>query len=68
MVAYVAVQQTLSEQKIVVSDDADMFAGKQVNGPFTAYAQATVIGKHARTSGTARPTPSSRRTIPTATP
>ena len=48
VVAYVAVQQTLSDQKIVVSDDADMFAGKQVNGPFTAYAQAMVIGKHAK--------------------
>ena len=48
VVAYVAVQQTLSDQKIVVSDDADMFAGKQVNGPFTAYSQAMVIGKHAK--------------------
>ena len=48
VVAYVAVQQTLSDQKIVVSDDADMFAGKQVNGPFTAYSQAMVIGKHAQ--------------------
>ncbi len=48
VVAYVAVQQTLSEQKIVVSDDADMFAGKAVNGPFTAYSQAMVIGKHAK--------------------
>lgn len=46
--AYVVVQQTLSDQKIVVSDDADMFAGKDVTGPFTAYAQATVIGKHAK--------------------
>jgi len=51
VVAYVAVQQTLSDQKIVVSDDADMFAGKQVNGPFTAYAQAMVIGKHAKDIG-----------------
>jgi hypothetical protein len=45
--AYVVVQQTLADQKIVVSDDADMLAGKDVAGPFTAYAQATVIGKHA---------------------
>ena len=51
VVAYVAVQQTLSDQKIVVSDDADMFAGKQVNGPFTAYAQAMVIGEHAKDIG-----------------
>ena len=48
VVAYVAVQQTLSDQKITVSDDADMFAGKAVNGPFTAYSQAMVIGKHAK--------------------
>ena len=47
VVAYVVVQQTLSDQKIVVSDDADMFGGKDVAGPFTAYAQANVIGKHA---------------------
>jgi hypothetical protein len=51
VVAYVAVQQTLADQKIVVSDDADMFAGKAVNGPFTAYAQAMVIGKHAKDIG-----------------
>jgi hypothetical protein len=49
--AYVVVQQTLSDQKIVVSDDADMFAGKDVAGPFTAYAQANVIGKHAKDIG-----------------
>jgi uncharacterized membrane protein len=46
--AYIAVQQTLSDQKITVSDDADAFAGKAVNGPFTAYSQAMVIGKHAK--------------------
>ena len=51
VVAYVAVQETLSDQKITVSDDADMFAGKPVNGPFTAYAQAMVIGKHAKDIG-----------------
>ncbi len=45
--AYVVVQQTLSDQKIVVADDADMFAGDDVAGPFTAYAQAMVIGEHA---------------------
>ncbi len=45
--AYIAVQQTLADQKITVSDDADMFAGKEVNGPFTAYSQAMIIGDHA---------------------
>lgn len=48
VIAYIAVQQTLSDQKITVSSDADMFAGRSVNGPFTAYAQAMVIGKHAK--------------------
>ena len=51
VVAYIAVQQTLSDQNITVSDDADMFAGKDVNGPFTAYSQAMVIGKHAKDIG-----------------
>ena len=32
----------------ITADDADMFAGKDVAGPFTAYAQANVIGKHAK--------------------
>jgi hypothetical protein len=41
------VRDQLSDEKIVVSDDADNFAGQDVNGPFTAYAQANVINKHA---------------------
>ncbi len=40
------VQDQLSNEKIIVSDDADHFAGDEVNGPFTAYAQAQVINKH----------------------
>jgi uncharacterized membrane protein len=51
VVAYVAVQQTLSDQRITVSDDADHFAGETVNGPLTAYSQAMVIGKHAKDIG-----------------
>jgi len=47
VVAYVMVQQTLSDQRITVSEDADMFAGDRVEGPFSAYAQAMVIGEHA---------------------
>jgi hypothetical protein len=47
VVTYVVVQQTLADEQITVSDDADMFAGKDVAGPFTAYAQASVIAKHA---------------------
>lgn len=47
VVTYVMVQQTLADEQITVSDDADMFAGKDVAGPFTAYAQADVIAQHA---------------------
>ncbi|WP_313406343.1 aromatic ring-opening dioxygenase LigA [Aeromicrobium sp.] len=43
---YVVTDQ-LTAQNITVSDDADMFAGKKVNGPLDAYAQAQVIDKHA---------------------
>lgn len=46
-VTYLVVQQTLSDENITVSDDADNFAGEKVEGPFTAYAQAEVINDHA---------------------
>ena len=46
IVAWVVVSNTLAEQKIVVSDDADCLAGDDVNGPFSAYCQAMVINKH----------------------
>ena len=46
IVAWVVVSNTLSDQKIVVSDDADCLAGDDVNGPFSAYCQAMVINKH----------------------
>ena len=48
---YAVVSSTLADQKITVSDDADHFAGKDVTGPFTAYAQANVINKHATEIG-----------------
>jgi hypothetical protein len=41
------VTDQLSAENITVSDDADMFAGDKVDGPFSAYAQAEVINKHA---------------------
>ncbi|SKC49794.1 hypothetical protein [Krasilnikoviella flava] len=44
---WVVVSQTLSAEEITVSEDASMFAGQHVAGPFTAYAQAEVINKHA---------------------
>ena len=46
-VTWYVVTDQLSAQNITVSEDADMFAGKKVNGPLDAYAQAQVIDKHA---------------------
>lgn len=45
-VTWVVVSNTLSEQKIVVSDDASCLAGDEVDGPFSAYCQADVINQH----------------------
>jgi hypothetical protein len=44
------VSDQLAEEKITVADDARWFAGEQVDGPLTAYAQADVIDHHARTA------------------
>lgn len=41
------VQGALADEQITVAEDADSFAGKAVDGPFTAYAQAEIIEKHA---------------------
>ena len=43
---WVLVQSQLSDEKIVVAEDASSNAGKDVNGPFTAYSQAQIIQKH----------------------
>ena len=42
-----AVADKLSQEGIVVSQDASFLAGKKVNDPFSAFAQAEVINKHA---------------------
>lgn len=42
-----AVADKLSQEGIVVSEDASFLAGKKVNDPFSAFAQAEVINKHA---------------------
>lgn len=44
---YYLVHRELADEKITVSDDATNFAGNAVEGPFTAYSEATVIKKHA---------------------
>ena len=47
IVTWFAIQSQLSDEKITVSADASMFAGDDVNGPFTAYVEANTIEKHA---------------------
>lgn len=47
VITWVVVTNQLSDEKIVVADDADRFAGEKVDGPLTAYAQAEVINDHA---------------------
>ena len=44
---YYLVHRELSDQKITVADDAKHNAGKDVEGPFTAYSQAMAIKSHA---------------------
>ena len=44
---YFLVQRELEDEHIVVSEDAENFAGEPVKGPFTAYSQAAVIKTHA---------------------
>jgi hypothetical protein len=47
VITWFVVRDQLSDEQIVVSDDADNFAGEPVEGPFTAYAEAEVINEHA---------------------
>jgi hypothetical protein len=51
LVTYFVVQRELSDEHIVVSDDAERFAGEPVEGPFTAYSEAMVIKDHALEAG-----------------
>ena len=44
---WVLIQNQLSAENIVVAEDASFLAGDNVNGPFSAYAQAQIINKHA---------------------
>ena len=44
---WVLVQSELSAENITVSEDAASNAGKDVNGPLTAYSEAQIIEKHA---------------------
>ena len=46
-VTYAVVSDTLADQNITVSEDADAFAGSHVTQPWEAYAEADVIDQHA---------------------
>jgi hypothetical protein len=47
VVTWFAVQNTLADERITVSEDADFLAGDDVDGPFSAYSEAQTIEKHA---------------------
>ena len=51
IVVYIAVDHQLEAQHITVSSDAPFLAGKEVKGPFTAYAQAQALNDHALKAG-----------------
>lgn len=44
---WILVSNELSNENIIVSDDARCLAGDEVNGPFSAYCEAQVIEVHA---------------------
>jgi len=46
-VTWFVVRDQLADEKITVSEDADHFAGDDVNGPLTAYSEAETINHHA---------------------
>ncbi|HEX6247381.1 MAG TPA: aromatic ring-opening dioxygenase LigA [Nocardioidaceae bacterium] len=46
-VTWYMVHDQLSDARITVAEDAEMLAGDEVDGPFSAYAQAQIIDKHA---------------------
>ena len=47
VLTYGLVRQELEDEHITVAEDADKYAGEEVDGPFTAYQQASVIKDHA---------------------
>ena len=47
VVTWFVVRDQLAAEKIVVSEDAPFLAGQDVNGPFSAYAEAEAINDHA---------------------
>lgn len=47
VVTWFVVRDQLADEKIVVSDDAPFLGGDDVDGPFSAYAEAEAINDHA---------------------
>ena len=48
VVTWFIVRDQLADEQIVVSDDAPFLGGDDVDGPFSAYAEAEAINDHAR--------------------
>jgi hypothetical protein len=48
---YLMVHFELADQRITVSADAPFLAGDDVDGPFSAYAEAMAINEHAKEAG-----------------
>src|SRR5690349_12692806 len=46
VITWVVISNTLSDQKITVSEDANCAAGDDVNGPISAFCQAGIIDQH----------------------
>jgi hypothetical protein len=46
-VTWFMVSDQLAAEEITVPEDANFLAGREVRGPFTAYAQADIINHHA---------------------
>ena len=51
IVVWNIVRYQFSEQNITVSDDAPFLGGRDVKGPFTAFAEAAAINQHALKAG-----------------
>jgi hypothetical protein len=47
IISWLVVRRQLVRERITVEADADHFAGDRVAGPFTAYAEAEAIRRHA---------------------
>ena len=48
VVSWLLVRKELVDEHIRVEPDAGHFAGEQVAGPLTAFAEAEAIGRHSR--------------------